>query len=240
MPATVTLADLVSQFRYRTQTNTSDPSDTVVKGWIAADYRKLYDEIANAGQDAYVPWTTTTITTASGTGAYNLPTDFYRMKGVTINFGTFRQMPIYEVRWAERAKYLNAVGWGYAVGYGMSSRIGYSIVPKTGATAAQVSFLPLPDGIYSVNVDYMTLPTVPTADSDVIDTINGWDEFLICSSCVRFAVTEETDATGWVEEREEARRRIIEGASSRNETEPYAATDVENAGYWQFPYPWYP
>lgn len=227
MPATTTLADLRAQFRYRTQTTTNDPPDAVVDSWVVDGYRAMYDEMLNTGTD-YVPWDSTLIATTPGTPGYVLPTNFYRLRGVTIEFGPYRHKAIYQIPWAERTLYENAIGWGYAAGYGWASRIGYTLLQKTGTAQAQIVFMPTPDGAYNVRVDYYKLPVVPVLSTDAIDTGNGWQEFLLAHACAKFAITEETDARGWIEEREQARARLLASAVSRNETEPAVATDVES------------
>lgn len=230
MPATTTLLNLRNSFRTLSDTKSNYPTDAEVNDWIQNGYRGLWDLLTDAGSD-FLPWTSATINTSTTNDAYDLPADFFRLRGVTVLYGPLQHRVIHPVIYTERSRYENSVGWGYSYAYARGpSNVGYLVRPRTGSLAAKLMFVPAPDQVVPVRVDYYPLPTVPTLDADVIDTGNGWDTYILAYCMVQLGLKEEQNVTGWMARMQQEQDRILSAATNRDDSEPFIAADVEYGG----------
>ena len=82
----VSLSDLRTLVRQRAaQENSQFVTDEELRQYINRGYSGLYDLlVTNANSEDYF-LNSSTVTLVSGTQTYDLPTDFYKLKGVDLN-----------------------------------------------------------------------------------------------------------------------------------------------------------
>lgn len=59
-----------------------------------------------------------------------------------------------------------------------------------------LTFVPAPESYYWYRVWYMPHAPVLTSDSQVITTINGWEEYIVADAAIKMLVKEESDISG--------------------------------------------
>jgi len=70
-------------------------------------------------------------------------------------------------------------------------------------------------------------------DTDIVDGVNGWEQYIIASVCAKVMVKQEMDPSPFAAEKESMRERIIDEAANRNAGDPSTVTDVYDTG-WDF------
>ena len=243
MVAVSTLLQLRTQFRTRSQTTSSYPTDAEVDTWIGDGIRALYDECI-ANNAAFIPWESRYVTTASGTDEYDLADDTteppYKIKGVTIEYGPLQHVALHQIQWADRIRFENSVGWGFAYGFSNTSRIGYWLREAIGSPGhLYIGFAPAPTGVFSVRVDCYPFPSVPTTDAGKVAAGNGWKEYILARCMWEFCMTEESQSAAfWANAMDREMARVRTAASSRDKGEPVTGVDVEYGnGPWLLPPP---
>jgi hypothetical protein len=100
-----------------------------------------------------------------------------------------------------------------------------------------INFIPNPSPAGQVGVNYVRIaPSLVTGD-DEIDTINGWEEWIVCDMAIKMLTKDgQWDAIREIRaQRAEEEDRIKQAAPAADTTMPEITHDVEGNG---FPYPW--
>lgn len=115
--------------------------------------------------------------TVTNTQKYALPTDFLTL--ISVDVTVAGGAPVISARAyqeEQRNAFRNMPVMG---GWGLSQPIYYQI------QGTDISFIPLPQGAYAVTVNYIpTAPVLADAD-DTIDSINGWEEFIVLDAAIK-------------------------------------------------------
>src|SRR6188768_974681 len=138
-----TLAELRAEVRERADIE-GDPhiTDAEVNRFVNQSIARLHNLAAIAGEDEFT--LSIAIPTVAGTEAYAITGAFYKLVSVDVSVnGQLRPMR----RWnfSERALYLNDASWG-----SISQPLAYRLIE-----GERISFLPKPDGVYTVTVWYI-------------------------------------------------------------------------------------
>lgn len=214
MSRTARLDDLRNQVRQRAdiENHTARFPNSELTSYLNQSWAELYELIISAGDEYYL--SSNTITTSAGVDTYSLPADFYKLAGVDIDVGGPQPIPIRKFVFRERNRYLYNDGWSY--GRPVSYRL----------WGSNIRFTPRPSANYSVIVWYYPTQTDMSSDSDTIDGVQGWEEFVVLDAAVKCLAKDSRDASALVAQRETVRQRVLGNMQTRDTSEPDRATDV--------------
>jgi len=223
-----TLTELILEVRQRADIeNSTHITDAEITRMLNQSTARLYGEISQRCEGDYA--VKTTITTVAGTESYSMPATFWRLASIPpITDISGRRSDLRRWSTRDRASLLDPVrGWTTA------RPVYYRLM-----AADQISFLPVPDGVYSVDVWYIPASPEMTLGSDKFDGRNGWEEFVILDAVIKCITKEEGDASVFAAERETLRREILEQAASKDLADTDRVQDVERSrwapwGLWE-------
>lgn len=206
MASTVTLATLRTMARRRADMeNSSFVTDTELNEYINTAIKRLYDLLVMANEDYYT--TSDTVTTDGTSKEFNLPADFYKIKGLDYNLnGTTRSMKPYPFN--ERNDFQNN-----------TSEIRYRLRKD------KIRFEPAPSA-QSMTLWYVPAFSDLSNDADTFDGVNGWEELVAIDAAIKCKRKEESDTQELIFERERLYAEIKEIAKSRDQAFPQTVSDV--------------
>jgi hypothetical protein len=180
------MADLASLSELRTlvrqradMQNSQFVTDDEVDSYINHSWAELYDILVSKSAEDYF-LNTHTITLTSGTTTYDLPSDFYKARGVDLTVGS-DTIPIRRYNWAERNQ-----GTQYNLTYNYRYRIqGNSIV-----------FNPQPNGSNTVSLYY--IPSPRKMQSVAVTGTTAADPAVITVGAHSFVAGDEINLTGFL------------------------------------------
>jgi hypothetical protein len=163
------------------------------------------------------------ITTSSGVASYPLPGDFLTLLSVDIAIGGGIVSSAHPYQEEQRNAFRNmplAAGWGF------SAPIYYQI------QGTDISFIPAPQGAYSVTVNYVPTAPVLSDPNDTIDSINGWEEFIVLDAAIKCLLKagEAETIPSLTQRLEQQRHRIRSMAPRRDQYGAERVHVIENAG----------
>ncbi len=239
----VTLANLRQRAQYRADmVNSGFVTDAEWNSYITNSYKELYNILITAwGENYYVslPWR---LTTVKGQDRYDLPdgTDsfllpdgdtapaFYHLLGVDLVMspGTnYNNITLKQFNFQERNKFANAYAGGTTGGYGF-------VAPQYKLIDHQIMFRPVPNGGSIMQLWYVPRPTDLVTDSDTVEGIAGWDNFIVIDAARQAMEKEESDTRSLVQEKAYLIKEINRSAVSRDAGSPATVTDVYANGGW--------
>lgn len=188
-------------------------TNTELNAYINASIAELYDLILKADGDYYL--TSTTFTTTA-TQEYDLPADFYKLKGVEQQESSDRYRLIRKFNFNER----NRGGLAYRI---RGSKLRFNRVPDVGVT---------------MRIWYAPKATELSADVDTFDGINQFDEYVVVDAAIKMLTKEESDTSMLYAQKNALMQRINEMADDRDSGEPdsisdYRRTTVFDARGWE-------
>jgi hypothetical protein len=220
MARDVALSTLRTQARQRADAESSSAStsfvpDSELNSYINNSLAELYDLIIEANGDEYYATAGTPFVTSSGVAAYSLPADFYRMAGVdaAVGGGTVSLFPF---PFAERNRYQDLTSPGWFRG----ARLYYRLKKE------QIVFAPIPDGGYTITLQYIPNPPILVANGDVFNFHGGWEEYVIIDAAIKMLTKEESDVSVLLLEKQSLIGRIRAAAPSRDDGLPDVVGDV--------------
>lgn len=224
MARTRTLTLLRDEVRQRADIESATTAfpDSELTRYINQSIARLHRKIHRVQPDMLV--TSTTITTAASTESYALPATFYALVGSPeVNLGGPGPSTLHRWQWADRASYLYEGGWAYG------RPVAYRLVG-----ADTISFLPIPNAVYSVKVFYVPAPTDLSADGDTFDGRSGWEEWVVLDAAIKVATKEERDITDLRAERDDAWAEIAADLPQQDRGAPSRVADVTGDDAWEW------
>ncbi|HLW78103.1 MAG TPA: hypothetical protein VKU44_00755 [Terriglobia bacterium] len=164
--------------------------DNINEG-IAALYN-LFSQVE--GQPYYLE--STSFTTSSSTDTYAIGTgqainvgDFYKFRGLDVNFGTDIVITARPFMWSERNRFKWYPGWIY------SQPVFYRMVGKASTVAASpndaIKLIPQPSGQFTCTLWYTPTPPKLSSGSDTFDGVAGFEEFAVLDAAIKLLVKQE-------------------------------------------------
>lgn len=186
--------------------------------YINFSYKELYDILVAKFEDYYS--ISLTFSVPSGSNSYTLPADFYKMRGVDRavsgnEFYTIRPFTFEDRNNRRRA----------ALFRGLYPTVRYRIL------GSNLIFTPddAADGTY--RIWYIPRASDLTLDTDTIDGVNGWEEYVIVDAAIKALTKEESDAQVFMMQKQALLKRIEDMAGNRDAGEPERITDITVSGY---------
>ena len=219
----VTLLDLKTRARQRADMENSDfVSDDELTGYINSSRAELHDLlVATFGPDYYID--NYDFNCVSGTDSYDLPEDFYKLKGVDAQLTGSQWYTLRPFNFNERNRNQD-VTWGLLAGPSIRYRL----------VGDKLKFSPPPDSSYSMRLYYIPLPSVLVNDADEFNDINSYAEYVVVDAAIKMLMKEESDVSVLLQQKEALKRRIEVMASNRDAEQPESISDIyaENDEFW--------
>jgi len=192
--------------------------------YVTQSYKELYDLlIAAYGNDYYVkqPYqyaTSGTIDPNYNAQVFPLPSDFYKLilcecalnPGDSNSWVTLRQ---YERIQQNLWNFPNVYTF-----YGITN-LRYRL------TGTQLQIVPIASAGQTIRIWYAPRPATLVADTDLVDGLSGWEEYIIDDVAAKALAKEESDVTELLGRKMAMKQRLEEMAANRNIAEPMKVSD---------------
>lgn len=190
--------------------------------YIRQSYFELYDILVQVyGDDYFVasPYQFTTTNTA----LYDLPDDFYKLLGVDMGISS------------------NNNGWVTLKKFNFISRNRY-VYPSVGSSALgvvnmryrllgnQIEFIPTPSVAQYIQLWYIPKLTEPLKDTDMLDGVSGWTEYVCVDAAIKALNKEESDVSALMAAKQMLLDRITSAANNRDAGIPDSISATRNMG----------
>ena len=196
----VTLAQLRTSCQQRTDlVNSNFISTTEWNGYIANSYQELYGLITQRfGNDYFTqsPSGGYTFTTDGINQFFALPADFFKLLGVDVQVSAPGQ-------------------WVTLKPFAFAERNRLTVTNSQIPMAGQL-----------LRVFYVPRAIVLTNDSDSVDGVNGWEDYIVVDACIKALAKEESDVSVFMAQKQELMRRIEGEAENRDAGMPFVTVDT--------------
>lgn len=192
--------------------------DDELKAYINSSACELYDLLVSAYGNDYFR-ASYAFSTSGNTSAYDLPADFYKMIGLDYIIGSQEALTLKPFQFNERNRYRQGTYWNAITG---------AAGPRYNIANDQIIFMPVPDGVYSMELWYVPACPVLSASGDEFDGINGWEEFIIVDSAIKMLGKEESDTSLLERRRNALVKRIEEMKENRDAGLSFRVSDVNH------------
>lgn len=221
------MATTLAQIRGRAQRladmeNSDYVDDAEWLDYINEGLGNLHDKLIAKSEDYAL--SSSSITIVNGTDTYNLPSDFYKLRGVDmVRGGNNPNITLHPFMFAERNRRQYATGHldpGYVYQYHIQG--------------TQIRFIPTPSASDSVTVWYAPTVTQLASDGDTVDSfiLDTWCQWVVLHAAIRAGIKEESDTSQLERQLAEFERRVEFTAANRDAGAPKKMVDVRHAGDW--------
>lgn len=188
---------------------------------ISQSYKELWDIIAQKFGDDYYVATPYTYSTVQGTQFYALPSDFKALLGVEValnlsdpnSWVTMRQFEfIQRNRWNSPNQYTM---------YGTTNT-------RYRLNGNNLYIVPIPQGGQTVRIWYVPRPNQLINDTDTVDAIAGWEEYIVADVAIKAMTKTEEDPQVFMAQKAGLLKRIEEASENRNIGEAQTVSDIRS------------
>lgn len=219
----ITLLELKTESRQRADMENSNfITDTELTSYINNSISELHDILIQAYEsDYYIK--ETSFTTTNNEDSYALSTiipdnDFYKLRGVDAKLNNQDWDTLKPFQFNERNNKQNFGGWNYL---GLSN-VRYRLV------GSNITFTPIPDGNVECRIWYIPVAVTLTQDTDELNDLNNFSEYVIVDTAIKMMQKEESDTTVLQQQKMALKRRIEEAANNRDAGSGESISDVYN------------
>lgn len=200
----------------------NDPffSDDDWNKWINAGYYELYDRLVTAYDNDYNLADPYPFLSDGITERYPLPYDFFKLKGVDVQVAGNQSgwLSVPRVNFPER----NRFAIPYQLYYGIRTNLHYRLSGKF------IWLMPVPAAGQWLRMHYVQRMTPLVADTDVLDGVSGWEEYVIAHACMNARIRAEEDASDFRQIKADMAGRIDAIAESRDIANPGTISDTRS------------
>lgn len=104
--------------------------------------------------------------------------------------------------------------------------------PRYRITGARLWFAPTPQGSLTVRIFYIPRLTELSADDDVLDGVNGWEEYVIIDAAIKAMQKEESDVSVLFAQKGAIIKRLDAEAENRDAGSPATVSETRRDGAW--------
>lgn len=225
MADTITLATIRTESRQRADMENSEfITDSELNTFINQSYAELYDLLVSRFEDYYT--TSTTFTLSAGSNTYALPSDFYKLRGLDYASSGTNYIPVYKYNFSDRNRRNRSVNRLI----GRQFDIRYRILGNT------LTMTPEDGAAGNYRLWYTPRITRLSSDSDTLDSVNGWHEYVVVDAARKMLLKEESSTTALDREKQALIERIEAMAANRDD-QPETITDTQSwDNFYQYPY----
>ena len=193
-------------------------TDQEMTSMISQSHKRLYDKIVTAYGDDYYVATPYAWATAQNQQLYPLPTDFYKLllAEVALNpqdpnsYITLKQFNMIQKNLFNYPNLYNM--------YGISN-LRYRL------NGNNLMIVPQTQGGQTIRIWYAPRPNQLLKQTDLVDGISGWEEYVVADVCIKMLAKEESDVSVFAAYLAQEDKRLDEMAKNRNLGEPQTVSD---------------
>ena len=193
---------------------------------ISQSYKELWDILAQKFGDDYFVATPYTYTTAQNQQLYPLPADFKALLGVEVALN-----PTDPNSWVTLRKFefIQRNLWNYPnvyTFYGVTN-LRYRL------NGNNIMIVPITQSGQTLRIWYVPRPNQLINDTDIVDGVAGWEEYIVSDVCIKALTKQEADVTVFAAQKMALLKRIEEAAENRDIGEPSCVSDskMRNFGW---------
>lgn len=226
-PGQTTVGNLRLECQQRTdRVNFDNISNQEWNSMISQSYKELWDILAQKFGDDYYVASPYTYTTTQNQQFYALPTDFKALLGAEIAMN-----PTDPNSWVtiKQFEFVQRNLWNYPNQYTM-----YGVTNmRYRLNGSNLYVVPVPQGGQTIRIWYVPRPNQLIADTDTVDAIAGWEEYIVADVCIKaLTKTEELEtAAMFLVQKKDLLKRVEEAAENRNIGEPQKVSDARRVNY---------
>ena len=228
----ITLADLRTQARYRSNMEKSKlVSDAELNTYINSSAAELYDLLTEAYGSEYFT-ISALIPVVPDQTMYDLPDGtlydnapaFYELKGVDLQIAGQSFINVRQFNFNERNRFGDFSVWDL-IGI---TNVRYRLINNS------ILFSPKPDRSATLRIWYVPLPPALVEDTDTLDVLNSYSEYVIVDAAIKMLVKEESDVSTLQAHKEMLRKRIVDKSAKRDAAIAPSVADIyaENDDYY--------
>jgi hypothetical protein len=211
----VTLAELKTRSRQRADMERSEfVSDSELTSYINASLAELHDLLIAAYNEEYVMgeylWTATSAI------EYDLPADFYKLRGVDLRQGSGQWATVKRFNFNKRNEQQNAFTWNMLGLPYMEYRL----------VGSKIRFNRTPQDSTEFRIFYYPKCPTLTLDTDSYDDVNGFAEYVVVDAAIKMLQKEESDVQVLMAQKMALKQRLEAMAQNRDANEPESVTDI--------------
>ena len=204
-------------------------SDVELNSYINASFVELYDILVSRFEDYFTKYPAIAFTIVTG-NTYTLPEDFYKLRALDGKFdGSDYWYGIKPFNFSTDRNIRNRLIWRPVVG---RSYLMYQILGNI------LYIIPEERAQCDYQMWYIPRATQLVNDSDVMDSVNGWEEYVVVDACVKALTKEESDPSVFLAQKQAMLKRIEEMASNRDSGFTPKVGDAMS-GEWGYNWPYY-
>jgi len=225
VPSLVTLSEIREEAAERADMENSNfVNSAELLRYINRSYAKLYDLLIQAYPDYFTKTKPFSFSVNTTDRFYRLPGDFYKLRGVDLVSSNTKSITLKPFMFEERNRYSEPVIWGFEG----TAYIRYRI------TGNKIEFVP--QNATTAQIELWYLPTAPKleTDTDTIDGINGWEEFVILDTAIKMVTKEESDPSALMAQKAEFKRDLEIIAASRDLGQTERVSDVRRTSNYSY------
>jgi len=185
--------------------------------YIVQSYFELYDLLVTLFEDYFVK-APLIITTDGVKNQFTLPLDFFKLMGVDLGLDANSQawVTLGKFNFHARNRYVfPQITTSYLGRYNLN----YRLVGNT------LMFIPTPGAGQFIRIWYIPRLTEPLLDTDMLDGVSGWTEYVITDAAIKAMQKEESDCSVLQMQKNALIKRIEESAMNRDAGQPDAISD---------------
>ena len=217
----ITLAELKQAARERADMVDSQfVTDSELVFYINSSIAELHDiMIQSYGHDYYIE--ESTFTTVGQQEDYDITTivpngDFYKLRGIDAQLNGDDWFTLKPFNFNERNRFQHFGVWDYL---GITN-VRYRIIGD------RIRFSPVPDRDIQIRLWYIPLATKLVNDTDSLDDLNQFAEYVIVDAAIKMLNKEESDVSVLMSQKQDLKRRIEEVANNRDAGDPESIQDI--------------
>lgn len=192
--------------------------------YINQSYFELYDILIQAFGDDYFVASPYSFTTNGTDQLYPLPSDFYKLLGVEVSLSPSDPNSWVSLRQFE---FIQRNLWNYPniyTFYGVTN-LRYRL------NGNNLYIVPIPTSNQSLRIWYAPRPSQLIKDTDTMDSVSGWQEYIIADVAAKMWIKEETDPSPFMIQKEALLKRITEVSHNRNLSEAQTVSDSKSMNF---------
>jgi len=201
-------------------------TDAEWNGYINASAKELYGLLVQKyGDNYFVQLPPYEFVTDGQSDYYPLPSDFFKLLGVDlqINNSPNGYVSLKPFQMAERNKWTIP---NLQIVYGRLINLRYRVMGN------RISFVPRAAAGQTMRLLYVPRVTELVLDTDVLDGVSGWEEYVITDTCIKALAKEESDTAVFERAKAGLLARIESEAANRDAANPAVVADTAYANQW--------
>lgn len=225
----ITLLDAEAVVRFRCDLEDTNEYATSgeIRGLIAASYKRLWALLAEADPERYVRRTTLT-----GTGEHTLPGQYLGTHKIWyVDGGTLYEVPRLYGQDVADYESSSSTLTGANINYTSARpQFGYTFRRFLDGSSYLPHLVLFPTNTTATFYhDWVMQPNSLTSDSSVIETFNGFEEYIYAEVCMRLYKKQDLNESSWRQERQEQIDKIEALRELRNSSE---TGRIQRAGHY--------